>query len=425
MRLPTEEVNGDSVTVRLDCCTFVFRDIMCRTRQFEARLEVSRPVPDEPLAAAMWQPGEPFDFHISAHSLSNLTTYRRAIENYYGKDLEWERLIIRACKRAEAAYRSASNLENPDDYTVTTGPEHMIDDVLRKNQVNVVFGMGESAKSLVVQDMVQHMTAGAWWAGRHTINSRWLWLDYENPTKEDFSFRRMRLVLGMEAEVQTETVMWLWGRGIALPDYLATVEREMQGMGADGLVIDSAVFACGGDAIKQEVATHFFNSLNRLRTTTILIAHTDKAENDRMPFGSVFWHNGIHGLSWYVKKVAHAGSDELTVGFYNRKVSGGRKPHDFAVRVRFDGTVGPIRLEPAELSDEQELANKGNAWVRIWSALDGEMTYKQLAEATNLTEQGVKTALRRSTSGLVQTRYADGKAWVSKKSRHSDEDFSE
>ena len=388
------EVRDDQISLAIDGVDFIFHNIICKTRQFDAELEVIRPRPLDPLASTMWADMEPFRFHIAANSLSNVTTYRRAIQNYYGDDLDWDRLIVRACKQAEAAYKAASYIEWPEHAPETVGQSFALDQLVPVNEVSCFFGMPEAAKSIAVQSMLHAMSTGYGWLNYPTIRTNALWVDWERPVVDNFALRRRRLIAGGH-DVVPGSVGWMRGRGVALPEQTEAIKREMNRIHASVLVVDSVALACGGNAIDQEIANRFFNAVNSLKCTVILIAHTNRAEDDRMPFGSIFWNAGIHGRSWFLRRSTGQDPDVIDVGFYIKKVSDGRRPQDFALRLRFTGDDGPVVLEAGDLQAVNRENGRMTAKdkIRDYLLAEGKGTLAAIAAATKVDYAQVKTRI--------------------------------
>ena len=413
---PTCEVGDDWAVVRLpsqaDMITFTFEEINLRAQKFEAILTVEVPTQ------------RPFRQHISAASGSNTNAYRLSLEHYFGKaDYEWGRLMLTACQMAQAAYLDATQLFDPDDVQLGEAWAWHVERMLIKDRLNIVFGQGESAKSYLVEDMVLAMSCGQAWQGRATYQSNWVWLDYENPKPDAFAFRRNRLVLG-GADTPEKSVHWMSGRGIPIVDLRQTLKRELSRVNAEGVVVDSLAFACGGDASKQETATAVCNVLNSLGVTVVGIAHVDKADNDLYPFGSIFWHNGAHGLIWNVKRVSEEGADSIGVGFYNRKASDGGRQRSFAVRMQFQGETGPVNIEPAELASTPGLETTAPIKARVWTLLNNrQLSAMQIAEQLSAKEDTVRKALDALHKDNVVVRIGEGGVvqWA-RKSVYGDED---
>ena len=373
-------MESGSVTVRLPDGTFTFDHIAYKHGALDALLSVWRSCPTDPLRALDWSADKVFRYHISASSLSNVTAYRRELEKFHGDDIPWGSVLHEAIRQAQVDYLGLIQSLDPQAREEMVA-EYLLADVFPLNRVSMVFGMGGSGKSLAVESVMCAVSTGGDWVGRTVAAGNTLWLDYENEDEGDFGRRRQGMALGGLA-FYPGSIRWMPGRGVPLPELVETISREMARFHCTNLVIDSVMFACGGDPSKAEVATGFYAALSRLPISTkVLIAHTDKAENDKYAFGSVFWHNGVHGCSWFVKGVNE--ENRLNMAWYGRKASNGRQA-DFAVRYDFE--EGAIFLSGGDLATLNRESGREPEVVRIRRALlsHGKLTTAQISEETGV-----------------------------------------
>lgn len=156
--------------------------------------------------------------------------------------------------------------------------------------------------------------------GKGTLASSWvvallmegrrvLIVDYENHPDE-----WSRRIAGIGADssmleqvlhVSPLTAAWGGKRGalwVQAPDL-----RQLSiAFGADVMVVDSLIPACGGtDALKPEAAALYAGGLEYIGLPTLSLAHVTKEHDLRYPFGSVFWHN-LARTTWSLKAVGGA-----------------------------------------------------------------------------------------------------------------------
>jgi hypothetical protein len=71
---------------------------------------------------------------------------------------------------------------------------------------------------------------------------------------------------------------------------------------ASYLVVDSAIPACGGaDVMKPETPALYFAALEYIGLPSLTLAHVNRADDLRFPFGSVFWHN-LSRVTWSLSR---------------------------------------------------------------------------------------------------------------------------
>ena len=417
---PGAVVRGDSVTVQLPSASvmvsFVFEEISIRSQKFEAVLTV-----DAELPGIEKEP--PYRQHISASSGSNVNAYRLMLEHYFGNEIEWKRLLPKACQMAQAHYIAASTLVKPEDVSVDTAWWWHVERMFIGNRLNIIFGQGESAKSYLLQSIVESATTQKAWDDRATAGSNWIWLDYENPTAEAFAFRRKRLAAG-GLDAMDGAIHWMPGRGIPISDLKPTLMREIKNVNAQGVVVDSLTFGCGGDPREPAIAQTTCNTLNNLGVTVVAIAHVTKDENaDQYPFGSILWHLGPHGLTWNLKRVSEEDSDEVVVGWYNRKASDGGRQKSFGVKMTFTGEDGSVTIAGCKLVDTA-LAPTATIGDRMWKMLEsGRLAEKQIAQTLNANQDSVrKAAERMQGKGLLVPQFEGGERFWARSTRRSDDE---
>ena len=99
------------------------------------------------------------------------------------------------------------------------------------------------------------------------------------------------------------------------------------------MVIDSMVTACAGATrIKPEAVSQYTGALEYIGLPTLSLGHTDKAENLRYPFGSVFWHN-LARMTWSMK------ADGATVVLQHRKHNNYARDPPLKVEVQWNEAV--------------------------------------------------------------------------------------
>jgi len=134
------------------------------------------------------------------------------------------------------------------------------------------------------------------------------------------------------------------------------------------LVCDSLGFAAEGAPEAAEAATGYFRALRECGSVGSLhLAHMNRSEQgDQKPFGSIFWHAGARA-TWFIKRTSADISNEMTVGFFNRKSNMGQLRPAFGVKVEFDRE---IRVAPCEIAHSDEMAERLPLWQRIKACLE-------------------------------------------------------
>lgn len=187
------------------------------------------------------------------------------------------------------------------------------------------------------------------------------------------------------------------------------------------LVCDSVVFACDGPPEAAESAQRYFQALRRIGVGSLNLAHTTKSdEADKKPFGSAFWHNGARG-TWNIKlSEGSGGSNEITVGLYNRKSNLSRLLPAVGLRIAFD--IDRTVIQPTDVGAVDDLAQGLPIWQRMKQALQaGPATLVSLAETLNANVDSLDREARRKRNLFARTSGPDGIARLALVSSRRDE----
>jgi hypothetical protein len=167
-------------------------------------------------------------------------------------------------------------------------------------------------------------------------------------------------------------------------------------------LFDSVAFACDGPPEAAEVAGRYFRAVRQIGVGSLHIAHITKADGgDQKPFGSVFWHNGAR-CTWFVKLAEDsADSDNLSLGFFNRKANLGRlqAPVGFTVVFGEDCTT----FKRGDLANHPDLAERLTLKQRMQHLLrSGALTVTEIAEDLGVHVNTVtQTVTRHAKKGHV------------------------
>ena len=133
------------------------------------------------------------------------------------------------------------------------------------------------------------------------------------------------------------------------------------------MFIDSIVTACAGaDPMKPEAVCNYTAALEYIGLPVLSLAHTDKAENLRYPFGSIFWHN-LARMTYSLK------ADGATVILQHRKHNNYEREPTRKVEVAWNDDGLPINVD--ETLYAEDLAR------RISSALIGRtLTVREVCD---------------------------------------------
>lgn len=412
---PSVELLGDdAVAIRhrtpLGDVTLTFQEMEKSARELNAELTLTI---DSPSRGSY-----PYTLRINLLSESARTALRRELDNIYGKEWDWARLLNQSVAMAKDTYlnqdRSVDLYEIED---AESDEVFLIPDLVPLDAPTIFFGDGGSLKSYFIFSLVYCLAVGDPFLGRKLPQMPVLVVDYED-NERNFK-RRMRRIaagLGYRDFIPPGTIHYWSAKGIPLRDLAEAIRRKVVQEGIGIIVIDSVAPACGGKPEDADVALAFFRALAKIGVTSLLLAHVSKGagpEQPKHPFGSVFWHNEAR-MTWYVERAQDEDSDELDIGLYCKKVNDGKRPHPLAIHASFEGQNGPLRLDMVgRMAAVPALQEKREPKYRIRDVLaaSAPLTVKQLAAELDLHEGTVNSALRRTPKWFVKV----GKAPPDKK----------
>jgi hypothetical protein len=242
----------------------------------------------------------------------------------------------------------------------TEPPEPLLIGRLDPEGHTILYGTGGVGKGTL---------AASWANGLLEDNKRILIADYENHPSE-----WARRIFGFGAgglssrilHVAPLTAAWGGNHGAIWKQADDLRELAVQ-FEADYLFIDSIVTACAGaDPMKPESVSAYTGALEYIGLPCLSLGHTDKAENLRYPFGSIFWHN-LARMTYSLK------ADGATVILQHRKHNNYEREPTRKVEVAWNAEGMPINVD--ETLYAEDLAR------RISSALIGRsLTVREICE---------------------------------------------
>ncbi|MCI0778092.1 MAG: AAA family ATPase, partial [Chloroflexi bacterium] len=332
-----------------------------------------------------------FSGRLNVTSLSNRESFRRQLDEMFGKEGGWTRRLNIACSMVRKAHNERDNsivlLEAPE---VTT--QHLLAPYMLTDGPTIIFGQGGSAKTYLALAWSACIALGMPFLGSPVQQAAVLFIDYESTP--GVMKKRLEKVLAGMGMANSLPPIFYWPATAPLVDMVPALQHEILKDDIGMVVVDSVMLAAGADAERAETAGRYFGALRRLGVPSLNVGHVTKAGGDQFPFGSIFWHNSAR-LTWNVK-LRHEEDDTVHLGLFNREANDGPQEHPQGLRISFDGLDGPVTIAREGLDAEwdKELSNP----ERIRGELRaGKCSVKELAEALELSEAIIRTTLNRMT----------------------------
>src|SRR3972149_767088 len=127
--------------------------------------------------------------------------------------------------------------------------------------------------------------------------------------------------------------------------------KRIRQYGIGLVIVDSIGLAVAGAPEKSEIAIPYMDALARLGVPTLSIAHVTKAEEDKFPFGSIYFHNSARN-TWNVKRGQEQDEEANHMGLFHRKSNDDRKSSPWGLRITFEDGGNIIRFNREELVEE-------------------------------------------------------------------------
>lgn len=345
---------------------------------------------------------------LSSESQTRFANACQARVNGLSKE-QWHAIIVQACAVVAKQYRAPSPVLDLSEVDTSLGVEYLIPGLVPLDETTVLYGDGESAKSVTALRIAASVTLGQVlpWEDRATRICPVLYLDWEtNP--RTVAGRLKRIALGMQTSVPTIHYRQCFR---SLNDELPNIREEIDKRKIGLVVVDSIGFAASGALVEDETARSAMNALRQMSPATRLVVAHVSAETARQttgvarPFGSAFFWNGMRSGLELRRAEEDSNQDEIRLGLYHRKANDGEHHKPIGLDVMFDGRAGAIAFVEGDVHDSPDLAARTPLSARLRRLLGaGEMSTDDLAVELEESSDKIGRTLRR----MSDVRRTDG-----------------
>jgi hypothetical protein len=332
----------------------------------------------------------------------------------------WGGIVTQCCALVAKAWREPTPVV--DLATYDTRPiQYVIDKLLPQDDTTVLYGDGESGKSILVQRVAISIVTGCAlpWGDRPNVTGPVLYLDWEtNPNT--VANRLQRLGRGLSLVLPPNQFHYRYCQR-SLVDELPAIREQVSRLGVVLVVVDSIGYAADGALVEDLTARTVMNGLRSLSPVCRLaIAHvsaktaTDKTSAPGRPFGSTFFWNSMRSGIEVRRSEDDDDPNVISMGIYHQKSNdpgrgGKRKP--FGLALMFDDDGREAAFEMAEIRDIPDLAERTPLSQRLRQLLShGAMTKADLAEETGANPDTIAKTLRRMPDVIRVDRGGQGSA---------------
>jgi hypothetical protein len=339
--------------------------------------------------------------HEARYNLSSLTS-RRELAKYLAtraelpKPLTWVDTVETACTLMCREMHRGKAIIDLAEVADPGEPSYVVAKLILERQLNILYGEAEAGKSLLTCALAYAVAAGdSVLLGLRASQQDVWYLDWE--TDEAEVTRRLRRI----------------SRGFGLeeipPIHYIHMDRPLSEEGetvakiTGGVAfIDSLTPACGGDIIRPESPTSFWNIVRAIPGSVVIIGQTQKGEkgSNKTVLGSgVFTYMGRS--AWEI--VGCQDADTVHVAAFHRKCNMGKKWQPMAWRFEFDDTARTLRVATEEIDAVGEFAARQTLTDQVGSLLiHGSATVKDIAAQLDLKENAVRSILNRHRNRFVK-----------------------
>jgi hypothetical protein len=238
-----------------------------------------------------------------------------------GLDIDWQTVLTYISRDTIAHLREGEPVVWLNDEYGKSPPEYLLPPLFVKGASNIIYADRSSAKTLFVTTIDLALSL-PWYdnpiglnitsADQHKI----LYLDWEgNPQMMGWQKECIRRGMGIHI---CDIPYLHCSRSLA--DDISHIQKKIEEVNADVVIIDSLGMAVGDDLNLTKPAFAFYAALRQLPVTPIIVAHTSKDVNNKRKtvYGNAYYENEARSV-WEVSKEQAYGSNELTITLHHRK----------------------------------------------------------------------------------------------------------
>lgn len=323
--------------------------------------------------------------------------------------LPWTEIIETCCVLVLRAHRMGEPVIDLSKMDPVTRPGFLIDPFVLHQDITMVFGDGDSGKSLFA--LYLGLLAST---GRPDPNTRLqadrpvnvLYLDFER-TAEETMLRLQGLCRGLSCAIPPLFYRRCQRR---MADEVEEVQRTIADAGIGLVIVDSVGAACGGEIQYAEPVFNYFLALRALHTSIVQIHHITKSERKdpgghaRTPYGSVYLRN--YSTSAWEYRRAEGEEGQIIAGLWHDKHNTTKRLPPRAFTISFDQDADQITVRTTEIGSVPEFCVKVALADRIIESLqEGPLPTHEMLESLMASADALRMALHREQKRLEGPRF--------------------
>lgn len=301
---------------------------------------------------------EEFSCRLNLASQTGREGYARSMSKVVKNKQGYDSALSVACNAVMKAIFSKPRVTRMCDAPLKKERRWMLEPFILDGTSNILFGEGGGGKTFVALRWMLSIATGIPFLGTKPLRTApCLFLDYEDETDEGWD-RVMKLCSSKsltpdgetpDAELLQNNMNYFDPEGIPVHELVPTLKAVIAEKKIEFILIDSAVYACGGEPEKAEVVGRFFNDISKLGVTTLIIAHETKSENHDHVFGSIFWRNCVRNMWNAQSEKDPVDTRKISFGLFHRKCNQAAIHQPVPLRIfHGEGYVDIVRGEAEE-----------------------------------------------------------------------------
>ena len=223
--------------------------------------------------------------------LSKAFDNKEAHESY-----PWTVIVTKVCQVVENFIRTKKQDWEATEI-VPKPAEWLYEPFIQKDQINTIFGLGSSGKTLLSLYFAKQI------ATDKGLNI--LFVDYED-SMGGWREKLGKICSGYEGDNITDSLKnftYFGSEQIPVAEQVEKLKEIVKKRNIGLVIVDSASLATGDSTSDEKSAVRLISALKLLKTTVLLIAHQRKNDGDKTPIGSIQYENQSRNV-WRVSGTA-------------------------------------------------------------------------------------------------------------------------
>ena len=322
---------------------------------------------------------------------------------------QWFDIINQLCSGVADMARVGEPLMELWTYEDAAPPEFLLEPILYKDSPTIIFGEKAVAKStlaiLIYICLILPWRDNplGWKAPDRSVKT--LLLDFEvNHKIAHYGAKRIQQGMGLP-----DFPLYYRRCSIPLVQDLEQIQRHIEDLKAEAIIVDSLGPAVGGELKDPGQALAFTSALRQLKVASLILGQTSKdTETKRKSiYGSVFFEYYARNI-FKLRKVQEEGEEKLGIALFHKYCNLGKRHPPMGFQLNFNGEHTTIEPQPVSASEFLEQLSLSQRIAELLN--DGALSLSDIADITETSKEVLSTTLGRMRA-RGQIVKIDSKRW--------------